>query len=190
MHTKHILAAAVLAATSAFAHAAQPGPYIGGAFGFTSVNVDCPAYVSCDSNDTGIKFFGGYNFTHQWGVQVDYIDFGKATWTDDFTGSRLLELAPTMLGVAGVFNFDFNKQWSGSLKLGLADVTVDGSGIYGNGSQSNTKLYGGFDVHYAINPRLQLRAGWDFTNAEYTERGGYNDEGTVHLFSVGLSYHF
>jgi len=190
MQTKHILAAAVLAATTAFAHAAQPGPYIGGAFGFTTMNVDCQPYINCDSNDVGLKFFGGYNFNHQFGVQVDYIDFGKATWTGTYTGTRYLELSPSMLGVSGVFNFDFNKQWSGSVKLGLADVTVDGSGVYGNGSQSNTKLYGGFDVHYAINPKLKLRAGWDFTSAEYTDATGYTDEGTAHLFSVGLSYSF
>lgn len=188
MQTKHILAAAVLAATSAFAHAAQPGPYIGGGFGFTSHNFDCNGGYACDSSDVGFKFFGGYNFTHQWGVQVDYIDFGSSTWT--YYGARDLELSPTLLGVSGVFNFDFNKQWSGAVKLGLADVGVDGSGYSGNGSQSNTQLYGGVDVHYTVNPKLKIRAGWDFSSAEYTTRWGEHFDGTVHLFSVGASYSF
>lgn len=190
MISKKILAAAALAACSTFAQAEQVGPYIGGNVGLAMFNVDCQGYVTCDDSSTGYKLFGGYNFTKQFGVEVDYIDFGKATWSSSITGTKLLELAGTSLGVAGVFNFDFAPKWAGAARLGLASVTLDGSGVYNNGSQSNTKLYGGFDVTYAINQNFKLRAGWDFTTGEYTDRAGYNMDGGIHLFSVGASFHF
>lgn len=189
MISKKLLAAAALAACSAFAQAAPVGPYIGGAFGFTHVAVDCPSYYSCDDGDVGFKLYGGYNFTSQFGVQADYIDFGSVSSTAPF-GVKALELSTSMIGVSGVFNFDFSKQWSGAAKLGLANSSVDGSGVLGNGSKSSTKVYGGFDVGYAINPKIKLRAGWDFVGAEYTNNVGVSDDYTAHLFSVGASFSF
>lgn len=189
MISKKFLAAAALAACSAVAQAAPVGPYVGGAFGFTHVTIDCPAYYTCDESDVGFKFYGGYNFTPLFGVQADYIDFGAVSSTSPF-GTKSLELSTSLIGVAGVLNFDFGHQWSGAAKLGLANSSVDGSGVLGNGSKSATKLYGGFDVGYAINPKLKLRAGWDFSGAEYTNRVGVSDDFTVHLFSVGASYSF
>lgn len=190
MISKKILAAAALAACSAFAQAAPVGPYIGGAFGFTMLNVDCSAGVTCDDSDVGYKLYGGYNFTPMFGVEVDYIDFGAATWDSAYFGTKYLELSSSLFGVAGVVNWDFGKQWAGAAKLGLGQVTVDSSGLLANGSQSNTKIYGGFDVSYAINPKFKLRAGWDFSVVDYTYPGGASEDGGVHLFSVGASYNF
>jgi OOP family OmpA-OmpF porin len=188
--SKKLLAAAALAACSAVAQAAQVGPYIGGAFGFTVLNVDCDALLTCDDSDVGYKLYGGYNFTPMFGVQVDYIDFGAATWTGAYTGTKYLELSSSLIGVSGVVNWDFSKQWAGAAKLGLAKVTVDSSGLLRNGSQSNTKLYGGFDATYAINPKFKLHAGWDFSVIDYTYPNGVKEDGGVHLFSVGASYSF
>lgn len=193
MISRKILAAAALAACGTLAHADQVGAYIGGNLGYATYNVDCQGYyVSCDDNDTGYKLFGGYNFTKQWGVEVDYIDFGKATWTDTFYRTKALGLSGSMLGAAGVFNFDFgvNSKWAGAARLGLGSVTLDGSGYLENGSQSNTKLYGGFDVTYAITPQVKLRGGLDLTSGEYTTIDGYHSDGGMYLFSVGLSVHF
>lgn len=188
MISKKLLAAAALAACSALSQAAPVGPYIGGSAGVASFNVDCSAGVSCDDSSTGYKLYGGYNFDQQFGVELDYLDFGNATWS--VGGFKALDLSATAFGAAGVFNFDINRQWSGAVKLGLAQVTLDGSGVYSNGSQSDTKVYGGVDFAYAINPRLKLRAGWDFTTGDYTNRLGYGSSGGVHLFSLGASYSF
>src|SRR6266567_7455361 len=34
-------------------------------------------FTSCNDTDTGIKVFGGYQFTTHWGAEASYIDFGK-----------------------------------------------------------------------------------------------------------------
>lgn len=188
MNTRHLLAAAALAACSTLAQAASVGPYVGASAGVTSFNVDCSPGVSCDDSATGYKLYAGYNFDHQFGVEVDYLDFGNATWS--VSGIKALDLSATAVGAAGVFNFDINRQWSGAVKLGLAQVSLDGTGPYGNGSQSDTKLYGGIDFAYAVSPQLKLRGGWDFTTGDYTDRFGYGMSGGVHLFSLGASYSF
>lgn len=156
--------------------------YVGGAFGPSHVNMDCPAILgSCDTSDTGYKVYGGYKLNPMVALEVAYIDFGKAK----FTGGSF---ATDGFLINAAFRHNFNRELNGVARLGVATLDTKLSGprvIGGSQTDSSTKLYFGLGLEYAFTKNLKGTVGADFANAEFK-----GDSGSVRLLSIGAQYDF
>ena len=76
-----------------------------------------------------------------------------------------------------------------NFRLGAAQVKakVDASAgsISGSTSESNTKVYAGVGLTYAISPAVKLELGVDSTQVEFS-----GEKGTLRLISVGATFAF
>jgi OOP family OmpA-OmpF porin len=130
MKATRTIAAAVLALSGLVAapHASARGPfYFGGSVGQSSIDSDIaiPGLITSgtvDGKDTGFKIFGGYEFNQYFGVEIAYVDLGKASysgrygaatvtggkvdlWGLNFSAVGILPLNPSfsLFGKLGVF---------------------------------------------------------------------------------------
>jgi len=175
---KKIALAALLAASFGGASAQV---YVGGGFGPSHVNLDCPAILgNCDTSDTGYKLYGGYKLNPAVALEVAYVDFGKAK----FTGGSL---AADGFLINAAFRHNFTRELNGVARLGVAtlDTKLSADVLGRSQTDSSTKLYFGLGVEYALQKNLKLSAGADFTNAEFQ-----GDSGAVRLLSIGAQYDF
>lgn len=176
---KKIALAALLAVSFGGASAQV---YVGGGFGPSHVNIDCPAILgNCDTSDTGYKVYGGYKLNPAVALEVAYVDFGKAKFTGgSFASDGFL--------INAAFRHNFTRELNGVARLGLATLDTKLSGprvIGGSQTDSSTKLYFGLGAEYALQKNFKVTAGADFTNAEFQ-----GDSGAVRLLSIGAQYDF
>lgn len=173
---KKIALAALLAASFGGASAQV---YVGGGFGPSHVNIDCPAILgNCDTSDTGYKVYGGYKLNPAVALEVAYVDFGKAK----FTGGSF---ATDGFLINAAFRHNFTRELNGVARLGVATLDTKLSGPFVSQTDSSTKLYFGLGVEYALQKNFKITAGADFTNAEFQ-----GDSGAVRLLSIGAQYDF
>ena len=188
---------ALLATSGAYAQG-----YIGGAFGWTDVGIDCAGTIDCDTSDTGYKVYGGYRFANQFAVELAYFDWGKANASgsliDDGTRASPLatsskfsgDVAAEGFGIGVAYFLPFSPEWSGVARLGVTqtDAKLSVSG-YGSVSNKDPYAYYGLGVAYHFNKNLALTGEADFSRAKYGAEGAY-DTANVRLLSIGLSYLF
>lgn len=174
--------------TTQAAGASADALYLSAAFGLSSIDTNCGGTSICDDTATGFKLSGGYRFTPNWAVQVDYIDFGEA---EGSTGSLFTStVASSAFGVSAVYSLKLGPQLVGRARLGLASVETEISGniaglLSGGRSESETGLYAGLSLGYEINRQLTIEGSWDFTSGSVG-----SEDVNVHLFSAGLRYDF
>ena len=174
------------AALAAMACAASAQGYAGAVAGLARFDVDCEG-ASCNKGDTGLKVYGGYEVTPGIAIEAGYMNFGEFTGSDGFTSLKLKSKA---FFVGGAFRSEFaNTSWAGVLRAGLASVKTDASaalgGASGSRSDSNVAGYLGLGVEYKCSDSFRGVASWDFTKFEVGD-----EDGTVHLFGVGVQGQF
>ncbi len=180
---KKPLSAAALATMTLFAGAASAQAYVGGTVGFSNFSVDCPYGASCDTQDTAFKIYGGYTVAPHVSIEAAYIDFGTTSISAFGFGAGGIDVSAFVLN--GAYRWDFSPKWSGIARLGLANVSADGSGLVGNVSDSNIKLYAGFGVEYAVAKNLKIVGAFDLTSFELR-----NSDGSLNSLSAGLQLAF
>jgi len=183
-----ILPAAFLTVSApAAAQQSDMGFYIGGAYGMSSFDIDTTGITnpSVDDSDSGFKIFGGYQFSRNWGVEVGYVDFGKAgisgsTLGIPFTG----DLGVTALTVAGTGTMPMNESFSLLGKVGMwnwdAKANVAALGTAGSASDSGTDLFFGVGLRYNLSKNLGLQL----------EVEQYSGDDSITYTSLGLRYKF
>jgi len=150
-----------------------------------NVAVDCGFPYSCDNDDTGYKIYGGYKVHPQIAIEGGYIDFGKSSVS---IGSRTVGgVAVDAFLLNGAGRLPFTRELTGVGRLGLAfiDTKLTGSPLYGNRSDSATKVYFGLGLEYSFNKNLRGTASADFTQGEVV-----GEESSVRLLSLGVQYDF
>jgi len=193
---------ALLATSGAYAQG-----YIGGAFGWTEIDVDCAGTTRCDTSDTGYKVYGGYRFANQFAVELVYFDWGKAKASETFdtvpvrsrdvpmaTGTTISgDLSAKGFGLGVAYFIPFAPQWSGVARLGVTqtDAKLSASDSVKSASFSNKDPYAyyGLGIAYNFNKNLALTADADFSRAKFGAEGSY-DTANVRLLSIGLSFLF
>src|SRR3990172_7235075 len=90
--TKLFAVAALLCGLVAASQASAQGFYIGGRVGQSSFDDDnaIPDLITSgtvDDKDTGFKIFGGYQFNRNFGVELAWVDLGKASYSGTFFGA-------------------------------------------------------------------------------------------------------
>jgi OOP family OmpA-OmpF porin len=188
MQTKSM--AALLAAATLSGSALAQG-YLGAGIGHARVNLDCTGTTTCDKTDTTFKFYGGYMFGPNIGIEGVYYDNGKLHQTGDdaelgrvsadWKGSAFAAFA---VGVLPMDNF------SAFAKLGVASARVKldaSSTMFGNAgdSERHTAVAFGAGVGYAFTPRLGGRLEFERLRLEFM-----GDKRNADLVTLGLHYRF
>jgi len=154
--------------------------------GFTVTSVDN------DEDSFGIKLFGGYKINKNFAVEGGYFNLGKFGYTAHTTsGSQTGSAKYQGLNLDAVGMLPLTQKFSALGRAGLtytqAKGTFSGVGISDpspSKTEANYKL--GLGAQYNITDALGLRA-----EAErYRVTDAIGNDGTAHMFSVGLVYYF
>lgn len=193
MKTAKMFAVAVLGsgALLAASQASAQGFYIGGSFGQSDYDDGnaVPALITSgtvDGSDTGFKFFGGYQFSPNLGVEVAYVDLGKATYSGTFLGDSVTggKIETTGFNVSAVGTLPVNPSFSLFAKVGLflwdakaSDVTA---GVPFSATDDDLDVSFGIGAAYNMTSKFSIRAEWEQFKAV----------DSVSLLSIGVAYKF
>ncbi len=175
--------------------ASAEGGYLGASVGAMKLNEFCSALssdlaslglttVGCDEKDTGLKLYGGFQFSPSGAIEFGYADFGKgsitgmsglgtvtATWEGTGFFASLVGKLPVgeamgLLGRVGLHNWD-------------ADIKASGPGGSISDSDSGTDLTYGFGASLALGKAVAMRVEWE--RFEFDEEDG-------DLVSLGVTF--
>jgi OOP family OmpA-OmpF porin len=185
------LAAAAVAPTLALAQQAQErGGYLGLSAGRVDYKDFCDATGitgSCDNSDTAWRFFGGYQFNRNLGVELGYANLGAA----GAGGPPEARFEANAWDLVGVATIALTPQFSFLLKGGAYHSDVDVRGTFGtvtgNGSDKNTGLTWGAGAQYLFNRNLGVRLEYQNYNGVGGSRTGEDD---VSTFMAGVLWKF
>jgi OOP family OmpA-OmpF porin len=193
MRATTIIAAAVLAwgGLAVASQASAQGFYIGGAVGKSDHDdgnaiPDLITSGSVDGSDTGFKVFGGYQFNPYFGVELAWVDLGKAGYSGTFFG------APVTGGT--VKTSGLNLSAVGTLPLGSGFAIFGKAGVFAWEAKANDVTGGvpfsakddggdlslGIGASYDFTKNFSIRAEWERFKAV----------GDIDLLSIGLVYKF
>jgi OmpA-OmpF porin, OOP family len=200
-----ITALALLAASAASftvnAEVNQPGFYLGGSVGYTSVDWDTLDDIedlgaSVDDNDIGYKLFAGYRINKFFAVEGFYADLGEATAeTSGFVGGNPAQASADInadtFGLAALAIYPINDNFEVFGKVGFnswnadakANVQIPADGVNETESESDdgTDPMYGVGAAYIFNNNLSLRV--EFERYEL-------DDANVDMASAGIAYKF
>ncbi|HEX5091122.1 MAG TPA: outer membrane beta-barrel protein [Burkholderiales bacterium] len=174
------LAAALLGATLPAA-AQQSAFYAGVSAGLTDGS-GCSGFagvglLSCDDRDTGMKIFGGMNFTRNFAAEIGWVDLGTLD-ASGAGGTAHVSVDGFQAAGLGILPLSPDFRAFGKLGLYLWDASASGPGA--TGGNGTDFMFGG-GVLWSIAPRFELRGEWERYNT---------DEADVNLYSVGVQYRF
>src|SRR3954462_5040275 len=135
------LASAAVAGPAAAQSQPIAGPwYIGaglgqsfGSGGNTSGTLPGPAIPfttsGFDENKTSFQLNGGYQFTPEWGVEVQYTYLGERSGSVTAAGrtASFNDVKLYQWGVAGTYTLAIDQNWLGRGKLGVSSNHIDSS---------------------------------------------------------------
>lgn len=182
-----ILAAAVLAASLAAAPAAaqNSGWYMGGGAGQTNADFATGDFASLatgsysnDDSETGLRFFGGYRITPNWGVEFGIATFGRFKHRYDNGGSvAVYNYDASALTAALAAHLPLGGGVSVNGRAGIAFTAANLSLAVGNGTETprycesdwwyddcvsvESNLYWGLGLQFDINPSWGVRLDYD-----------------------------
>lgn len=200
---KFLFAAALLAASSAFAQSASPTPfYVGvdGNYFDLKIPQDSPPggfngrYEAKDKT-SAVRVFGGYQFTPNWAVELGYLSSGKFSVREtDAFGTIDADLKVRGVELSGVYKFTqgvpglFLKAGVTRLKAkGTTRDTAAGTGVVttSDGSASGSGALFGIGYETRLTGNLDGRIGF----TRYQRIAGESDA-NINSFYLGLKYNF
>ena len=193
MKAMTIITAAVLAwsGLTVASQASAQGFYIGGAVGKTEHDdgnaiPDLITSGSVDGSDSGYKIFGGYQFNQHLGVELAWVDLGKAGYSGTFAG---LPVTGGKVETSGL-----NLSAVGTLPLGSGFALFGKAGVFAWEAKANDVTGG---VPFSAKEdggdlSLGVGASYDFTKnfAIRAEWERFKAVDTIDMLSVGLVYKF
>lgn len=164
------------------------GVYLGGGLGQSDAKDGCDGIsgpgVSCDSEDTAWRLFGGYQLNTNLALELGYTDLGEVSATGP-GGSASAEA--TALEVSALGMFPIAEGFSLYGKAGVYRGEVDASGPGGSASEDNTDFTLGAGVQFDMTRNIALRGEWQ----RYMDMGGEETgESDVDVLSVNVLYRF
>ncbi|WP_372525383.1 porin family protein [Piscinibacter sp.] len=172
---KFIVKALVSVATLAALSAQAEGPYVGGSLGISRYKGDDIGGLSTDRSSTGGKFYGGYSFTPNVGVELGYADLGKfSSSAGDVKGNGMF--------VDAVGTWPFAQGLSGIARVGLFNGKLDSTLA---GSDRGTSYKFGAGLQYDFTKNLGMRG-----EIERYRFNALSTKTNTDLYSVGVNYKF
>ena len=143
----------------------REGFYIGAGLGDFSASADNPlgGEIDLDSDDTPMKFFGGWRLSRFFAVQLDYIDFGQSSGSSNLLDIRsdTSGFAPNVVGTLPIGFFEL------FAKAGLmwydVDLNVENDPTLSDSSED--PIYG-VGVGLTLVERLTLRLEYEVLDLE------------------------
>src|SRR5262245_29121134 len=165
--------------------------YLGGSFGksdFDKGNAipDLITSGSVDGKDSGFKIFGGYQFNQHFGVELAYVDLGKAKYSGMFgalpvTGGTV---DTTGLNISAVGTIPLNPSFELFGKIGVfawdAKARDTTGGVPFSGSDDGADVSFGIGASYNITKNVAVRAEWEWFKAV----------DNISLLSLGIAFKF
>jgi len=181
---KILIAAAVAGAFVAAPASAQW--YVGGGVGSAQAKLGAyspAAGVSANGNssrDTSWKIYGGYQFTPNWGVELQYTDLGRYNYTVSAAGSSGNgTYKADQWGIAGTGTLPLANNFSLFGKLGFSANHVSASSVTVAGvtaqpsSGNKTDLLAGVGVNYSFTKNWAVRFEYEnFGKLSNVQNGG------------------
>jgi OOP family OmpA-OmpF porin len=195
---KFVLAALFsgLSLASAAGLSQDTGWYAGFNLGQSTVkDFDCTGTTSCDDKDTAWSIFGGYQFNKNFGVELGYVDLGKATQSGvvPLFGSFSASFEVTGFEFSGVGTLPISERFSMYGKLGLFmwDLDVKGSSTLTGPvslSEDGTDFTFGIGARYHFTKNLAVQLQWQRYNdiGDDATTGKYD----VDVIGAGIVFRF
>ena len=189
MTIKHIIAAASIVLVGTLAVPVASAIDKGGYFGIASGEAEGDASLSdfddgslvsgsVDDTDTGLKLFGGFQFTDSFAIEGGLIDFGEVTFDGVSNGSvpfgfasgpvsADIETQGLYVAVIGMKSFPLISVFG---KLGLLVWGADGEFVDASGSfdlddfdldESGESVMVGLGIEYRPKRKIAIRAEWE-----------------------------
>lgn len=205
MKTTRLLAAAllVLAGVVAASRAsAQPGFYFGASVGKSDFDNDIATGLitsgTVDTQSSGFKIFGGYQFNDYFGLDIAYVDLGKATYSGSYFGTPVTggKVEVWGLNLSAVGTYPLNSTFAVFGKVGLfaweakAKDTTGGIPFSDTVGGGDLSFGAGLSIRFTKN--LSARVEWErfgLTGSDYGSSYSY-DLGNADMLSVGIAYNF
>lgn len=181
--------AALIGAAIAFPVAAQAeGYFVGANVGRSEQKLSIDGMGSIKDTGTGFKLNGGYQFNANYGVEVAYVNLGKAE-----VGAQgfFAKSEPQTVFVAATGTLPLNNEFSLFGKVGVAQnhvkVTSGSSRFSESESENRTTAVFGIGAAYNLNKNVSFVA--EYENFGKIAKG---DAGSLKadLLSVGVRYSF
>lgn len=193
MRATKMFAAAVLVLSGlvAAAQASAQGFYIGGSIGQSKMDdgnaiPDLITSGTVDGKDTGYKIFGGYQFNQNFGLELAYVDLGKASYSGTFLGAPVTggTVKTSGVNISAVGTLPLNSGFALFGKAGLFTWESKASDITGgvpfSGKEDGTNASFGLGASYNFTKNFGIRSEWERFKAV----------GDIDLLSVGIVYKF
>jgi OOP family OmpA-OmpF porin len=208
MKLKALVVGVVLATASPFVMAGENvGPYIGGNFGFTSVDTASElqklandlvaagatsAHATMDQKSTGFKVLGGYQVNENLAIEGYYANLGSYKFTLLTTGPALSgsgDIKPTAIGIDVLGILPFSPTQSGFVRVGYFHgeskgnfSVTDGTTTISDSSTTTGSDYKlGLGADWKVSPSLGIRTEWEY----------YHDKDRpISMLSIGITSHF
>ena len=152
-----------------------------------------------DDNKTSFQINGGYQFTPEWGVEVQYTWLGERDGTLTAAG-RTASFSDVKLyqwGVAGTYTMAFDQNWFGRAKLGVSSnhidsstATIAGVGTVGYGGGSKTDLLAGIGVGYRWNANFSTRLEYEYFGKFESNNGNQTSNVKANNIGLRMQYNF
>ncbi|MES2412807.1 MAG: outer membrane beta-barrel protein [Pseudomonadota bacterium] len=204
---KKILSACAIAAAAFTAAPAFAQGYVGLGFGSSKitgvdgniVGAGIPAGTVFSGGNTSkglVKIYGGFQFTPNWGVELQYSDLGnRGVVATSAAGAVLVSgsYKASQYSIAGTGTLPLSAGFSLFGKLGVTsnkgNLSVNGGGVTANSTGSQSSLLAGVGVKYNITPALALRLEYeDF--GKMTSGNGFGGTVRGNAYSLNLQYGF
>jgi len=181
----------VLSGIVAVSQASAQGFYIGGSVGQSSFDDDnaIPDLITSgtvDGKDTGFKFFGGYQFNQNFGLELAWVDLGKASYSGTFGGIPVSggTVKTSGLNISAVGTLPLGSGFALFGKAGLFAWEAEANDVTGglpfSGTEDGTDLSYGVGASYEFTKNFAIRAEWERFKAV----------GDIDLLSIGVVYKF
>jgi OOP family OmpA-OmpF porin len=181
----------VLSGLVAASQASAQGFYIGGSVGQSDIDDEITTGLitsgSVDGKDTGFKIFGGYQFNQNFGVELAYVDLGKASYSGSFFGAPVTggKVEVWGLNISAVGTLPLNPSFSLFGKVGLFSWEAEASDVTGgvpfSAKDDGVDLSIGLGLSYNFTKNVSARVEWQRFMMDVAD---------ADLLSVGIVYKF
>ncbi|HEY0063595.1 MAG TPA: outer membrane beta-barrel protein [Telluria sp.] len=167
---KKNLLIALIAAASIAPVAASAQVYLGGTVGYANQKATFDDVGSVKDHDVSGSFFGGYQFTKNFGAELGYVDLNKMRFEEDAS----ITVHPTVTYLAATGSFPLNDKFALTAKIGVASTSTRFSAfeVASEKTRETTPVLG-FGVSYAITPEVLAIAQYENFGKVVKEDGGH-----------------
>ena len=184
---KKILTACAIAAATLTAAPAFAQGYVGFGAGSSKISgADSGTFTGGNTNKSLVKIFGGFQFTPNWGAELQYSDLGKRDISN--AGVPVGSFTTSQYSIAGTGTLPLSSGFSLLGKLGVSANRVNApAGALS--SSNNTSAMIGIGASYSFTPALSLRVEYeDFGKVATIAANGSTVR--ANAYSISLKYGF